>query len=407
MNHTGLFSWPALSCYSGGIRSLIFERAIFGKVSGQRSDYRWIGRTQAFMGHTWDIHRRLSIGSEDEPRKTTLWYSDKEHDRCYAAFCYPSLARDANGRSGFLEKQILEWRKDKLTSTAVAALVLLREIGSKDAYESIAHADDPRWEDPNFCLTLPETRKEYSKYDVESIIADGLGALRRVEEDALVEFYASLEHRHSHNSSHIAPGTDSPAFLRIDGSLTPEGLAVLLLPIEENKLASMSIAGGLPVRRVDEIYLRSWTGIACQRDQVRDLPSLSLRLEETALAKMIVSSLRAGAYPRTAPLLEFAIGDERWRGPLSLSQPTPLTDSEVRVVEDARELVMKQIAATPPWKDEALLDARRRHLRSKADVILAAVIEDFPAAFKNYAESRQASFVSEIRQIWSSTSAQQ
>src|SRR5689334_16251882 len=114
--------WPALRSASEAITyKLVFERAIWGKVDGQRSDYRWIGRSPGFTGDRRTVQRALTLGLEDKPCPLVLWYASEGY--YYAVSCYPSRSRDANGRSGFLEKQIIEWRPDGIP-VAVGALTL-------------------------------------------------------------------------------------------------------------------------------------------------------------------------------------------------------------------------------------------------------------------------------------------
>ena len=61
--------WPALAGISSRVweSEITVERAIWGKVPGQRSDFRWIARSPGFVGHLGRVEAALRIGREDRP----------------------------------------------------------------------------------------------------------------------------------------------------------------------------------------------------------------------------------------------------------------------------------------------------------------------------------------------------
>lgn len=394
-------AWPSLSSFSQSRQAIVFERGIFGKVPGLRSDYRWIGRTSGFQGHRWDIHRRLSIGLEDDPRKALLWYVDRENSRCYAAFCYPSMARDATGRSGFLEKQILECGLKDYPGIALAAFVLLRQAASRDSSEWSAQAADPRWAESDFCLPLKKEQGEVTRNEIEGFVDAGLEDLKRVSPEALQEFYTSFQRRHGGASAIHSAASKSSAFLEFEGSLAPEGLAALLLPFQNGQLANLSLVSGLPVRSIDAAQLGPWSGVVCRPGQVRDLPSHPTNDEQAILAKVVAGALREKSYPRTAPLLDFAVSEDRWRDRLTVPSPWPaITDFEIQVVRQAVEIVRRQIDANPGFTDKDLLSARQRHLETKIAVIMALALDSFRISAEPVRDSDLDSLRDKVLDIW-------
>jgi hypothetical protein len=391
--------WPALAQYSSGWHEVPYERAIYGKVPGQRSDYRWIGRSRGFQGHQWQIHRRLSIGLEDKPGQMPAWYFDRVHDRCYAVSRYPSAASDATDRSESFEKQILEWRP-AAGQHAAAALVLLKEAStfSRSEWMRMSGASGNNWQDPEYCLDLPNGRKKIDGAGLQSIIQTGLRDLGKIAEDALAAFYVGFRRRYA-RSAFDQTLAGPPAFLLMDGQLTPEALAALLLPVQDKDLKGICVAGGLPVNKVDERELRSWDGLPYQPAQLfREPPPLNSSVGEHVFARMVVTALRNQAYPRTAPLLEFALGPERWRDKPLLNQLGELTEQERKVVDNAVDIVLADSKSDIGLNDEKLVDARRRHLESKADVIKAAVLQASPGAFKAF--DRKQGLISVIEDSW-------
>jgi len=249
-------SWPALDLRGQPLPSrLAYERGIWGKVHGAPSDFRWIATTPSFAssGRRDDLPRELHLGTEDAPEKSISWRI--LGDICYAMSAYPSRATDAAGRTGFLEKQVLEWRRPEDVPAALAALLLLPHVASFDDSVWWDRRTGPRWsddEDATLSLSPTETASPLpvATADVEAAITRGLAQLTAaISEPALAELYAAL-----------LVGQSAISLRGLRSPLSAEAVAALLLPLPRPLADSLSIAGWLPSRRVpdaDELQ-RCW-----------------------------------------------------------------------------------------------------------------------------------------------------
>jgi len=257
--------WPALADLAGdGERTalpatLTASRAVWGKVHGAASDYRWIAFTPPFDPRPTPLSRQLACGREDAPASFPAWRTlTRGH---FAVAGYPSRAIDGSGRSGFLEKQVLLWSRPEGVPAALGALLLgPAAAASTDAvwWERQGEVD---WSDPDAILSLSEAEGrvevpvggEGLGAAIEGAIEAGRRALVRLtSEEVLGRFYADLV------------AGRRPAFL--DGLAEPlpaEALAVLLLPLPRPLADGLSLAGWLPATRpTREEVGGDWDGVA-------------------------------------------------------------------------------------------------------------------------------------------------
>lgn len=237
---TPIAPWPALRMDGELPAALEYAYGVWGKVHGVRSDFRWIARSATFAEGVSDLDRALNLGTEDRPHRFQAWRS--VGDRCYAVSAYPSRARDASGRSGFLEKQVLEWHRPPDVPAAVAALLLLPRAAELsdaiwwDRFERV------NWADAGECLPIGDAHCEPLAFDGNDILAAidrGREALRDVAQpEALAQLYEQLLRG-------VRPAFFSPLM----APLPPEGLAALLLPLPRGVADRISIAGWVPSGR--------------------------------------------------------------------------------------------------------------------------------------------------------------
>lgn len=244
--------WPALLGDGSAPELLEVERAIRGKVHGAASDFRWIAATPGLDPQALRLERELLLGSEDVPAKATCWRAS-ESGYC-AVSCYPSRARDASGRSGFLEKQVLAWSPGREVPAALGALLLLRRAATFDDCDWWDQADDPGWSRPGFLLTLA-AEPPVAAENLETVIERGRAALREaVEETSLARLYSTLLARRRDLA--FLPGLERP--------LPPEALAVLLLPLPRDIADRLSIAGWDVSSRIDPEAF-PWDVLVCRQ----------------------------------------------------------------------------------------------------------------------------------------------
>lgn len=241
-------AWPALL---GPLPPrLRYERGIWGKAHGAGSDFRWLARSAGFARGHADLGRRLNLGLEDRPRPFTAWAVAGRNG--YAVAAYPSRAADAAGRSGFLEKQVLEWGRGGDEPAVVGALTLGAVAAELDGAEWWSHHREADWSDPDFALPLSSGDDATSPEALADSLTAGLAELRRgTGEDALTELYAALfDQRH-------------PACLHSAEPLPPRALACLLLPLPRELADRLSLTAWLPSRRYTLAELgRRWDVIA-------------------------------------------------------------------------------------------------------------------------------------------------
>ncbi len=250
------YRWPALSLGDAVLPAVLdCERAIWGKAHGVATDYRWLARSSGFaIADRPELE--LNVGLEDRPTRAFFWRVTR---RAWAVVGYRSRAVDAAGRSGFFEKQVLEWRGAGV-SRALGALLLLDSVGSLNDSVWWGRNDDDRWADAGFTLELGADEVPRIPCDGPSLarrIAGACSALREsVSEAALAAFYTQLL------------GGDRPAILQRDEPLSAGALAALLLPLPRRLADSLSLAGWVPSSRgvnLGELAER-WQGLVTTRE---------------------------------------------------------------------------------------------------------------------------------------------
>ncbi|HEV7766152.1 MAG TPA: hypothetical protein VGQ76_14200 [Thermoanaerobaculia bacterium] len=230
--------WPALD--SGGQElpeQITFERGMWGKVHGA-PDFRWIATSPAFTAPQKRLEHELALGLEDIAETGVLWRV--LGDTCYAIAFYPSGAIDAAGRRGFIEKQIVEWKRPAQAPAVAGALVLLPFVASLDAVDwGEAQPSDVHWSEDDHLMDLAASSAQVSAATIKSAIEEGLRGLREVfSEDLLTELYAAL----------LAGNRAVP----LTTPLPPAAVAALLLPLPRSVADNLSIVGRLPSTRLSE-----------------------------------------------------------------------------------------------------------------------------------------------------------
>lgn len=246
MTNVAAPSWPGLAGLK--LQPLQIERAVWGKVHGQTSDFRWIARSDGLALDS-TLHQALSLGSEDKPRDAVCWRALED---CFVAMrIYPSRARDAASRSGFLEKQLLILRRHEEIPAALAAMVLLPRVAQMSDQVWWPYRESSDWSRPDFVLKLESQENlpiTVSADELKTRIELGTSELKeKIGMDQLASLYQAL-----------SDGL-RPTFLPdLDQPLSPEALATLLLPLERAKADQLSLAGWIPSARVQTEGLANW-----------------------------------------------------------------------------------------------------------------------------------------------------
>lgn len=231
-----LSMWPALR---GALppHTAAFERGVWGKAHGAASDFRWIGRSAGFARDRADLPVQLSLDREDAPTCFPAWRT--LGDCCYAVAGYPSRAIDATGRRGFLEKQVLEWRRPPHVPAALGALLLLPRVASFTDDVWWERRGSEFWMDPDACLSLTSEEVAVDEETIGAALERGLDQLREtVDPESLARLYDQLL---SGRRPALLAGVRLP--------LSAEALAALLLPLPREIADGLSLAGWIPAER--------------------------------------------------------------------------------------------------------------------------------------------------------------
>lgn len=385
-----MWAWPALDLEAPAPQRLELEWAVWGKVHGAASDYRWIAHSPGLDPQAQRLQPELLIGNEDVPARATCWRA-LEGSFC-AVSCYPSRAFDASRRSDFLEKQLFLWRPAAGAPAALGALLLLPRVARLTDQVWWGSSADPGWSRPDFALVLePEEAAPVvvSEEELQGNAEAGLAALREAvgEEAVLAELYGALL------------AGQRPAILAgLAGPLPPAALAAILLPLPRDLADRISLAGWMLSQSVDaESFRRLWDVLVCGR------PPAGLRAvstagaaeqgREAARAVFDADPSRLPRRPRAqaggAPagrsqlpsvverLQDFATDDSRrWLAPEELAGGP---DRSLRTVEvydgylvDCVESVETEIQKLNGTS--GLVRWQREHLQVKADVLRAAAL---------------------------------
>jgi hypothetical protein len=289
-----LAAWPALA--GGEIPArLRYELGVWGKLPGSRADYKWIAATPSFAGQNRSLEKELQLGSEDVPRKATYWRSLGE--AAFAMVCYPSASVDAGGRSSFLEKQVLSWRRPAEVPAAIGALALLPQVAQASASVWQGRRTQSWSEDDDSTLVLASESHGPLQVSAEALAATAAAGLdelgRTVREEALAELYAHL--LAGYRAVPLSPGLEAP--------LGPAALAALLLPLPQRIADGLSLAGWLPSQRIsDPGELRRCWDATLGGTTLPPLPTVvpasELREKGRALARAVLAKDPAPLQPR-------------------------------------------------------------------------------------------------------------
>jgi GTPase SAR1 family protein len=241
-------SWPALECLESLPQQLKFERGVWGKVHGARSDYRWIAVSPSFIGKEKELERHLFIGDEGFPVTFPIWRTlGNTH---YVVNCYPSRVQDAEGRSGFLEKQVIEWQRSSNLPTLLGSLLLLPHVARYTDEIWWEKSKEINWIESDSVVSLDEAAHSIpvSWQQIEQSIAQGCQSLAEtLSKEMLNDFYVRL-----------LAGQRPTVLDNVKHSLTAEALAVLLLPLPRSMTDKLSLTGWMPSKQPDIEKLRHW-----------------------------------------------------------------------------------------------------------------------------------------------------
>lgn len=238
------FAWPGLRL-AGAVPDrflLHVERGVWGKAHGARTDYRWLAASPGFEAFGERLEFELALGSEDEPHGGATFWRRLAGGAC-AVRVYPSRAIDASGRSGFLEKQVLAWRRDPELPAALAAFTLLRVVARLEDGVWWKRRQEVDWERPDTVLGLEDCPSvETTPAELAAAVSSGIAALGNVVgREELTAAYACL-----------LANPPRAAWLRhLERPLPPEALAALLLPLSRERGELLSLASWVPSSRAD------------------------------------------------------------------------------------------------------------------------------------------------------------
>lgn len=230
--------WPALDAKGRELSgALTYERGIWGKAHDSAADYHWIALTPALEAPSRNVELELSLGAADVPRKhATFWRTIG--DTSYAGVMYRSPSSDAAGRTGFLEKQVLEWKHPDVPA-AIGALLLLPVVEKLDSSEWWSKRTEVQWDerDDHPIELAAGAPVPLTPAAIERAIADGIRALRSAtNEDALSALYAD-----------VLAGRRATALADTADVLSASAVAALLLPLPRSLADQLSIVSWLPV----------------------------------------------------------------------------------------------------------------------------------------------------------------
>jgi hypothetical protein len=291
---TELFQWPALRSDGYDLPAFVdYQCAVWGKVHGAPTDFRWIAQSDDFGRDRPDVQPQLSLGGEDVAARLQSWRN--LGDRCYAVGAYPSRAIDAAGRRGFLEKQILEWRVPAGVPPILGALLLLPHVAAMTDAIWWDRAAGDVWAPLEIHLPILAADHEplaVEQNGLDAAIDRGRRALREaVELPTLRTFYDQI----------LAGGR--PAFLiGLLQPLPPEALAALLLPLPREIADHISIAGWIPTSRPALTDLATRWDVMVIPPDLSVPPMVSAPGEEAErMARQLLDDDPVFLRPRTAP----------------------------------------------------------------------------------------------------------
>lgn len=390
-----VWDWPALDRDGQAPQRLAVEWAVWGKVHGAASDFRWIAHSPGSDPQARRLELELLLGTEDAPARAALWRALE--DGFCAVSCYPSRALDAARRSGFLEKQLLLWRPPAGVPATLGALLLLPQVAQLTDRVWWDSSADSGWARSDFAL-VREPREAAPIAVTDETLQDraeaGLASLRDAvgEEVVLAELYSAL-----------LAGQRPAVLAGLAGPLSPEAVAALLLPLPRSLADRLSVAGWLPSQSVNaESCRRLWDVLVCGRPPaaLRSTPPVGVTEQgrEAAWAVFNADPSRlprarrtpAGRAPAARPQLpsvverlqDFATDDRRrWLAPEELAGGADRSLRTAAVCDGYLVECVETVEA-----EIRKLDAvdgfgrwQREHLEVKADLLRAAALALAPA----------------------------
>jgi len=386
------FDWPALAHDQEPLPSVLtYERGVWGKVHGAPTDYRWIAQSAGFDRDRSDLYAQLNLGAEDAPCLFQAWRN--LGDRCCAINIYRSRAFDAAGRSGFLEKHVLEWRRPAGVPAVIGALLLLPVVAKMEDAIWWDRVEGALSSDPSFLLRIPPEDLPSIAIDEDQIgkaIERGSEALREaVTPDVLEQLYDQLL------------SARQPAYLsRLSKPLPPEALAALLLPLPREIADRISLTGWIPSKRPSfEELGRRWDVLMTSPDQsVPAIPPASHPRARQMMEALLTSDLQFPLelafeeHPAPAPLKAIAIPrptaprqrDERFRPGLMLDLTAPEPNSPKILTE------LHQFATDPSrrWLDPEAIRKSCGELRFPSSTTASRLLFDWLAQVRDQMPSR-------------------
>lgn len=352
-----LREWPALAGPAWPDK-LKYSRAVWGKVHGAASDYRWIALSAGLVPKQ-NLHTQFAVGVEDLQEETLLWRN--LDGRCHAVSCYPSRADDAAARGGFLEKQVLSWDTASLPA-ALGALVLLPEAAKLTDDVWWDRYKNQRWSDPDFSLTIEPSRHEplaVREEDLAAAVEQGIEEIRSaVGNVRLQALYATIL---SDRKPAFLPGLRQP--------LSAAALAALLLPLHRERADSLSLAAWLPSRRATPEELKALWHVVVLPPGLAELaagaPEIARDFQEEGrrLAAMLLGLGPISEPPADLPTNPFEPEAKPALPPKKAERPFPghtieLAAPPARAPEPLKRLHDFAVATDRRWLEAEKLDAR-------------------------------------------------
>jgi hypothetical protein len=387
-----VWDWPALELEAPAPPRLDVEWAVWGKVHGAASDYRWIAHSPGLDPRARRLQPELLVGNEDSPPVRASCWRALAGSFC-AVSCYPSRAVDASRRSDFLEKQLLVWTPPAGVPATLGALLLLPRVARLTDQVWWDASADPGWSRADFSLALEPAEAApfaLAEGELQHHAEAGLAVLREAvgEEAVLADFFSAL-----------LDGQRPAILAGLDRPLPPEAVAALLLPLPRSVADGLSIAGWMLARNVSaESFRRLWDVLLCSRapaglgagsrvgatEQGREAARSVFSGDPSRLrgrSRAPVGGVAAGGVP-VPPALErlqdFATDDSRrWLAPEELGRPLRTAEGSEGELEECARILDSEIQSLDGASGVSRW--RREHLLVKADLLRAAALALAPA----------------------------
>jgi len=271
-----LINWPTFNNQTFPCK-FHYERAVWGKVHNTSSDFRWIAASPHFISNNRSIERQF--GAEDNPCSFFVW--KKQADFQYAVSIYPSQSIDSAGRTGFLEKQFIQWRINSEISDLIAMLVLSHQVSQYNNDIWLDKVEPNLWNNEQFCLPLSVDEipvLTITEDIIETLIQEGIRELNKhLDQEILGQFYACLLTE------------QFPAVLKLNKPLPANAFACLFLSLPPQIFSKLSIIGWLPTERFSTKKLKKTWDVIITDQNLDYNPILSA--EDIALGESLAQAL--------------------------------------------------------------------------------------------------------------------